>query len=211
YDVARLDGRAVDQVRTVDDADAGAGEIELAVCVDAGQLGRLAADERDARLAADSGCAVDELRDLVEVDRVRGDVVEQHDRLGSARRNVVDAVRRKIGAAVAQPSTRARDYELGADAVGRGREQALAVEWVKRGERAEPARASRLDGRTQPVDDRAGGLQRNSCACVAVLRAQGLSVETRAARRSFEPLAVQLRPTLGPARQEPHERAADVD
>src|SRR5581483_5119534 len=67
------------------------------------------------------------------------------------------------------------------------------------------------DGRTQPVDDRAGGLQRNSCACVAVLRAQGLSVETRAARRSFEPLAVQLRPTLGPARQEPHERAADVD
>ena len=62
----------------------GAGEVELALGVDAGQLGRLAADERDACLAADLGGAVDELGDLLEVDLVRRDVVEQHQRLGAA-------------------------------------------------------------------------------------------------------------------------------
>ena len=61
----------------VDDPDARAGEVELLVAVDAGQLGGLAADERAAGLAADLGGAFDELRDLLEVDPVRGDVVEQ--------------------------------------------------------------------------------------------------------------------------------------
>ena len=46
-----------------------AGEVELALAVDAGQLGGLAADERDAGLAADLGGALDELGDLLEVDR----------------------------------------------------------------------------------------------------------------------------------------------
>ena len=48
-----------------------------------GQLRRLAADERDAGRAADLGGALDELGDLVELDLVRRDVVEQHQRLGA--------------------------------------------------------------------------------------------------------------------------------
>ena len=65
----------------VDDPDARAGEVELLLAVDAGQLGGLAADERAAGLATDGGGAVDELRDLLEIDPVRGDVVEQEEGL----------------------------------------------------------------------------------------------------------------------------------
>ena len=50
------------------------------VAVDAGQLGGLAADERDARRAAHLGRALDELGDLLELDLGRGDVVEQQQR-----------------------------------------------------------------------------------------------------------------------------------
>jgi hypothetical protein len=75
HDVARGDRGAVE--RLGDHADARAREVELALRVDAGQLGGLAADERDARRAADFGSALDELGDFLEPDRVRGDVVEQ--------------------------------------------------------------------------------------------------------------------------------------
>ena len=75
---------AVDQRVAVDDADARAGEVELVLAVDAGQLRRLAADQRDARRAADLGGALDELGDLLELDVGGGDVVEQEERLGAA-------------------------------------------------------------------------------------------------------------------------------
>ena len=79
-DVAGLAARAVDQVVAVDDADAGAGEVELVLAVDARELRRLAADQRAAGVAADLGCALDELGDLLELDVRGGDVVEQEER-----------------------------------------------------------------------------------------------------------------------------------
>ena len=81
----RRDRRAVDELVAVDDADARAGEVELALAVDAGQLGGLAADERDARLAAHLGRALDELGHLLELDPAGGDVVEQHQRRRAGR------------------------------------------------------------------------------------------------------------------------------
>ena len=90
--VARLDARAVDELLALHDPHARAREVELVLAVDPGQLRRLAADERAAGLAADLGEAVDELRDLLEVDPVRGDVVEEEERLGAGREDVVDAV-----------------------------------------------------------------------------------------------------------------------
>ena len=107
HDVAGLDRGAVE--RLVDDADARAGEVELAVAVDPGQLGRLAADERDAGLAADLRRSFDELRHLGELDLRRGDVVEEDERLGAARDHVVDAVRREVGAARAQSAALPRE------------------------------------------------------------------------------------------------------
>src|SRR5215207_8715503 len=99
--VAFADQRTVDQPVTLDEADAGSGEIQFLVPVGPGELGGLAADERDARRAADFSRAFDELRDLLEVDPVGGHVVEQKERLGPGRQDVVDAVRGEVGAAVA--------------------------------------------------------------------------------------------------------------
>ena len=80
--VARFDRRAVDHAVALDDPDAGRGEVELALAVDARQLGRLAADQRDAGRAADLGGALDEVGHLLEVDRGR----RRRSRAGSAGR-----------------------------------------------------------------------------------------------------------------------------
>jgi hypothetical protein len=122
------------------------------------------------------------------VDLVRRDVVEEHQRLGAAGEHVVDAVRGEVGAAVAEAATGAREYELRADTVGRRGEEPLAVQRVEAGERAEPARTGRLDRGAQPLDNGAGGGQRDSCGGVAVLRGQSGSVRrasatSRTARR----------------------------
>ena len=140
--VAALDGRAVDQLVAVDDADARAREVELALAVDPGQLRRLAADERDARRAAHLGRALDELGHLLELDPAGGDVVEQHQRRRAGREHVVDAVRGQVGAAGAQRAARAGEHQLRADAVGRGGEQAPLVERV-RGPRTRRTRSRR--------------------------------------------------------------------
>ena len=79
-----------------------AGEVELLFAVDARQLRRLAADQRAPGGAAHLRGALDQLRDLLEVEPVRGDVVEQEERIGPGRRDVVDAVRGEVRAAVPQ-------------------------------------------------------------------------------------------------------------
>ena len=160
--VACLDPGAVDQPLPLDDADAGAREVELAFPVDAGKLRRLAADERDPGLAADLGRALDELRDLLELDPVRRDVVEEEERLGAAGQHVVDAVGRKVGATVAKSAARPGQHELRPDRVrGRGQQPGF-VEGMQSGERAEPARTRGLDGRAQALDDGSGLLDRDA-------------------------------------------------
>ena len=107
--------RAVDHVVAVDEADDGAAEVELLVAVDARQLGRLSAEDRAAGGTADVGSALDELRDLLRVDRVRCDVVEEEERLGARGQDVVDPVRGEVGAAPAELPGAAREDELRAD------------------------------------------------------------------------------------------------
>ena len=72
-----------------------------------------------------------------ELDAVGGDVVEQEERLGAGRGDVVDAVGGQVAAAVAQAAPLAREDQLRSDRVGGGREQAPLVERVQAGERAE--------------------------------------------------------------------------
>ena len=83
-DVSLPHPRAVDQAVALDDADARAGEVELLVAVDPGQLRGLAADERDACLAAHLRCALHQLGDLLELDAVRSHVVEEDQWVGAA-------------------------------------------------------------------------------------------------------------------------------
>ena len=152
--VADFDPRAVDQPLALDDPDTRAGEVELVVPVDPGKLCGLAADERDSGVAADLRRALDELGHLLEVDPVRGDVVEEEERIGAARQDVVDAVRGEVGAAVAERAAGAREDQLRADRVRRGGQQAGLVERVQPGEGAEAGRAGGLDSRAEPLDDR---------------------------------------------------------
>ena len=138
-----------------------------------GQLGRLAAEDRAAGLAADVGRALDELGDLLHVDRVGSDVVEEEQRLGSRREHVVDAVRGEIRAAPAKAVAAAAQHELRADRVGRRGQQAMIVdreEPRKRAERAgDPGRRSRGDSRAEPIDDRVGGRERDPGSGVRLL------------------------------------------
>ena len=169
HGVAGHDVAPVDELVAIDDADAGAGEVELAVAVDPGELRRLAADERDAGRAADLGGSLDELGDLVELDRRRRDVVEQHQRRGAGGQDVVDAVRGEIAAAVGEPSALPREHQLRPDAVGRGGEQAPVVERVEPREGPESGRSGRLDRGAQPRDDAVRDRERDSRLGVALL------------------------------------------
>ena len=104
--VPGLDPRPVHHAVAVDDTDRRAAEVELVLAIDAGKLRRLTAEDRAAGGATDVGGALDQLRDLLDVDRVGGDVVEEEERLGSGGEDVVDAVGGEVGAAPAQPAPR---------------------------------------------------------------------------------------------------------
>ena len=160
--------RAVDDTVALDEPDARARDVQLVLAVDAGQLRGLAADQRDARGAADLGRTFDQRRHLLEVDLIRGDVVEQDQRVGAAGEDVVDAMRGHVGPAVAQRPARARHHRLRPDRVGRRGEQASVAERVQARERAEPFRPGRLDGRAQPLDNSSRGLERDAGARIAL-------------------------------------------
>ena len=142
---------AVDDARALDDADRGAGQVERVGVHQPRVLGRLAADEGAARLAAAGRDAADELGDLGRIELADGDVVEERERLGAGADDVVDAHRDEVDADRVEAPDRRRDRGLGADAVGRGDEQRLAVagrDGERAAEPAEPAdapRARRVD------------------------------------------------------------------
>src|SRR5262249_41756561 len=115
-----------------------------------------AADQQTARRAADLGGALDELRDLLELDALARDVVEEEERLGPGAEDVVDAVGGEIHAAPAELAGAALEDELRARAVGRGGEQARVVGGIDAAEVPEVGGARRLDGRPEPLDDGVG-------------------------------------------------------
>ena len=167
------------------------------VPVDPGKLGRLAADQRDSRLAADLGRTLDELRNLLEIDPVGGDVVEEDERVGARRRDVVDAVGGEVGAAGAQPPARAREDQLRPDRVGGSGEKPLVVE------RMEARRTRRSP--VAPVDSAAARSRSTTAspvasetpACAYVWRSLATVESSRAWVRLADPGGVL--PTTGQA------------
>jgi len=160
--VASLDAGAVDQRIAVHDADAGRGEVQLILAVHARELGGLAADQSDAGGAAHLRRALDELGDLLELDRVRGDVVEQDQRLGPDGDHIIDAVRSHVLAAEPERTAWLRNDWLRSDRVGRGGEIAPVAERMQSREGAELPRARRLDRRAEAFDDRSRGRERHA-------------------------------------------------
>lgn len=161
-DIAFLNVRSVDETVSLDDSYARAREVDLLVPVDPGKLGGLAPHERDARRPTDVRSALDELRDLLELDPVRRDVVEEDERIRACRRDVVDAVRGEIRAAHTQPPAHAGEDELRPDRVGGRGEKAVLVDRMQSGEGAEARRTRRLDRGSQPFDDRVAGRERDA-------------------------------------------------
>ena len=118
-DVTDLDGFAGNDAVAVDRADDGAGEVVLAVGVEAGHLRRLAADQGAAVGAAGLADALhDGLDDLV-VELAGGQVIEKEERRGALHGDVVDAVVDEVLAYGVVDAQLEGDLELGADAVGR--------------------------------------------------------------------------------------------
>ena len=115
HGVALLDLRAVDQAGARDEADAGPGEVELLLAVDPRKLRRLSADERDTRGATDLRGALDQIGDRLEVDAVRGHVVEEEQRVRTAGDHVVDAVRGEVRSAQAKRAALPREDQLRPD------------------------------------------------------------------------------------------------
>ncbi len=182
HGVPRLHAGAVDEPLALDDPHASAGEVELVVPVDPGKLGRLAADQRDSLPPADLGRTLDELRNLLEIDAIGGDVVEEDERVGARRRDVVDAVGGEVGPAGAQPPARAGEDQLRPDRVGGSGEKPLVVERMEARERPEARRAGGLCGCAEPLDDCVSGRQRDARLRVRLASAPHLaSVCTRAA------------------------------
>ena len=181
-DVTVLDARPVHEAIPVDDTYRGAAEIDLVLAVDAGKLRRLSAEDRASGNATDIGSALDQLCDLLDVDRVGGDVVEEEERLRSCREHVVDAVGGEVGAAPAEPVAPAAQHELRSDGVRRGGEQTLVVDREEAGEGPEgtgnSGRRGRGDGSSQSIDDRVGGGERHAGTRVRRLRGcHGSSLE----------------------------------
>ena len=139
----------------LDDADAAAGEVERVGLHEPRVLGRLAADQRRAGLAAAGRDAADELGDADRVEPADRDVVEEGERLGAGAHDVVGAHRDEVDADRVEPADRGGDRRLRADAVGRGDEQRLAIAGRDRERAAEPAEAADDLGPPGRVDVRA--------------------------------------------------------
>ena len=119
------------------------GQVVLVGAHHARVLRGLAAEQGAAGVAAAVGDARADLGDAVRHHLTAGDVVEQEQRLRAARDQVVDDHRDQVDADRVVDVHLLGDHQLGADAVGRGREHRLLVlldvEAEQAGEAAEPA------------------------------------------------------------------------
>ena len=100
-------------------ADRKAGEVVVAVLVEARHFGGLAADQRAAGFAAALGDAGDDRGGRLRIELAAGEIVEKEQRFRALHDEVVDRHRDEVDAdAVMQPGLD-RDLDLGADAIGR--------------------------------------------------------------------------------------------
>ena len=106
-----------------------------------GVLGGLAADQRAAGLGAALGDALDDRGDPLGHDPAGGDVVGHEQRLGAADDEVVDDHADQVEADRVVHVHRLGDRDLGADTVGRGRQQRAGVAG-QRGGVEEPGEAA---------------------------------------------------------------------
>src|SRR5207248_2990632 len=134
--VAGLDPSAGDDLAALDRADREAHQVELTRLHRPRVLRHLAADQRAPGRLTALGHAFDELLDVLGVEATDRDVVEEEQRLGPLRGDVVDAHRDEVDAD-RREAPRGLGYErLGADAVGRADQHRVAVAILREREEA---------------------------------------------------------------------------
>ena len=94
-------------------------EIVIAVLVEAGHFGGLAADQGAAGFPAALGDAGHDRRGRLRIELAAGEIVEEEQRFGALHHEVVDRHRHQVDADAAMQAGLDRDLDLGADAVGR--------------------------------------------------------------------------------------------
>ena len=152
--VAGADAATVDLAPLAHDADDRAREVEVAVAVEAGHVGGLAAQQRQPAVGAGGGDAADDGDLLVLAQAVAGQVVEEEQRAGAGGEDVVDAVVDDVPADAVEPPQPSRHEHLGADPVGRGDEHGV-VEGGEVEEAAEHADAAQDFGPRGGAGERA--------------------------------------------------------
>ena len=171
--VAALDPPAVDQPVLRHLADAEAGDVQVVVGHHAGMLGRLAAQQRAAGLAAAVGDALHQRGDALGIDAADRDVVEEEQRLRAGAEHVVDAHRDAVDAGrVQRAAALVQDSFVPTPSV-----PATSSRSPRSNSPANPPCDSTTPGRRvrtyrcgQPPDDRLGGIERDAGGGVRVLR-----------------------------------------
>ena len=102
-------------------------EVVIAVLVEPGHFGGLAADQRAAGFPAAFGDAGDDGGGGLRIELAAGKIVQEEQRLGALHHEVVDRHRHQVDADAAMQAGLDRDLDLGADAIG-GRDQNRILE-----------------------------------------------------------------------------------
>ena len=148
--VAGLDARAGDHLVAVDRAHDEAGQIVLAVGIEAGHLRGFAADQHATVGVAGLGQPGDHVLGHLGIQLAGGQVVQKKERRSALHGDVVDAVVHQVGAHGVVQAQREGDLQLGAHAVG-GADQdrllpALRVHPVQRAKAADAAQHVAVKG-----------------------------------------------------------------
>ena len=123
--VAGPNRSTVDQPFARNHSDNEPGDIVLAISVEAGHLGGLAAEERTAIFAAGARQAFDDLDGHIRFETACCEIVEKKERLRALHEDVVDAVVDEIDADRSMDAGLKRDSEFGADAIRTGDENGI--------------------------------------------------------------------------------------
>jgi hypothetical protein len=134
--IAGGDAAAVDQALARHGTDDEARDVVLAVSVESGHFGGLAAEQRAAVLAARTRETLDDLHRDVGIQPAGREIVEEEQRLGALHEDVVDAVIDEIGADRVVDAAHEREAQLRADTVRARHEHGIVEAAIAKREQA---------------------------------------------------------------------------
>ena len=139
-DIADLNRVAGEHRVALDRANREAREVIITRRIEPRHLGGLAADQRTTGGPAPLGNAGDDLARHLGIEPSRREIVEEEQRFGAGDDDVVDTHRHQIDADRVVAADRHGDHELGADTIGAGDQQRVAV--ARLGEVEKPAEST---------------------------------------------------------------------